>query len=352
MLYDGTVRVADYGGVRDVRAARDACPESTAYSAPEAVRGEPLDRRADIWSIGAVLWELLSGRPFSRQVSSSAIALPSRFNTCVPPAVDAIVMRALQMERERRYQTAEDFADALDGVLTNHFGNPSNVPLGARLDALFPGSRRFRQRVVADVDAPFEQSQRISIAACNLPQGEEAVTRAGGGRTPARAVRVGSQDASAVRRSGVMPWLRRLFATALFLASFQAAAAAAEGTCASEASVCASPRHVSVSSRDASLMNAVLSSLTVSTVSLSASEFQALADTELSLFALTSTLQQAVSAASLVEASQSDITLTQLYDVIADAADAESATAAGAALRQLVGELERGAGSRSSGGCT
>jgi len=95
-----------------------------AYMAPEQARGERdrVDRTSDVYSIGAVLYEMLAGRPVYKffgqvgladllRVIQKDITQPRRWNPAVPKDVDTIVMKALEKEQERRYQTAKELAD-------------------------------------------------------------------------------------------------------------------------------------------------------------------------------------------------------------------------------------------------
>ena len=87
------------------------------YMSPEQVRGEQVDSRTDLWSLGVVLYEMVAGcSPFGRSTSSEAIALilerepPPlvRYAREVPAELERIVGKALTKEKEERYQTAKD----------------------------------------------------------------------------------------------------------------------------------------------------------------------------------------------------------------------------------------------------
>ena len=83
------------------------------YESPEEGRGELADERADVYSIGAVLYEMLTARrPMPRGASA-----PSGSHAMVPAAVDAVVLKAVAPNPERRFQTAAEFGGALRAVL-------------------------------------------------------------------------------------------------------------------------------------------------------------------------------------------------------------------------------------------
>ena len=83
------------------------------YESPEEARGEAPDERSDVYSIGAVLYEMVTARrPMHRGASA-----PSTANQKVPPALDAIVLKAVAPNRDRRYQSAAEFAAALRTAL-------------------------------------------------------------------------------------------------------------------------------------------------------------------------------------------------------------------------------------------
>jgi hypothetical protein len=93
------------------------------YMAPEQARGEVVDRRADVYALGIVLFQVLTGQvPFSdddglaiayKQVYAEPPA-PRHLNPTIPPAVEEVILRALAKEPARRFQTAARFAEALD----------------------------------------------------------------------------------------------------------------------------------------------------------------------------------------------------------------------------------------------
>jgi serine/threonine protein kinase len=92
-------------------------PGTIAYMSPEQLRGQDLDGRSDLFSFGAVLYEMATGRtPFDRMSSSEIISgilrdeprPPSQLNPEVPPDLDAVIRKALEKDRTLRYQDARD----------------------------------------------------------------------------------------------------------------------------------------------------------------------------------------------------------------------------------------------------
>jgi non-specific serine/threonine protein kinase len=98
---------------------------TVSYMSPEQALGRPVDHRADLFSLGVVLFEMLAGRPPFEGTTSTEIidhilhqapAPVSRYTTGVPQALDAIVARALEKQPEFRYQSARDLRQDLKGV--------------------------------------------------------------------------------------------------------------------------------------------------------------------------------------------------------------------------------------------
>ena len=107
---------------------------SPSYMSPEQVRGGPVDARTDSFALGAVLYEMLSGRrafPGATFLERNYATLhhdPQALPDTVPPNVAQIVRRCLEKEPDRRFQSASDLAFALDGLRTPMGeGGPSPV---------------------------------------------------------------------------------------------------------------------------------------------------------------------------------------------------------------------------------
>ncbi|MSO41332.1 MAG: Stk1 family PASTA domain-containing Ser/Thr kinase [Solirubrobacterales bacterium] len=125
---EGRARVADFGIARSDRSditATGSVMGTAQYLSPEQAQGKDTTARSDIYSIGVILYEALTGQvPFDGD-SAVAVALkqvndvprhPSSINSDVPPALDAVVMRALAKDPERRFNDADAFLKALDAA--------------------------------------------------------------------------------------------------------------------------------------------------------------------------------------------------------------------------------------------
>jgi serine/threonine-protein kinase len=121
----GAVKVMDFGIARAVESSLTRTGNvmgTPAYMSPEQVNGIKVDGRSDVFSLGVVLYELLTGRkPFKGDTMSSLLisivrdepAPPSSLEPSLHPQWDAIVKKALAKSREQRYATAKEFGIAV-----------------------------------------------------------------------------------------------------------------------------------------------------------------------------------------------------------------------------------------------
>jgi serine/threonine protein kinase len=112
----GFVQMIDAGwhGPVSLRTQSGTVLGTRRFMSPEQARGEQVDRRTDLFALGAVLYTMLTGRgPLD---TGEEPFLPSRLARGIPPALDAVVMRAIQTEREERYDTAQAMRDELQAL--------------------------------------------------------------------------------------------------------------------------------------------------------------------------------------------------------------------------------------------
>jgi serine/threonine-protein kinase len=130
--FHGAVKILDFGIARVTEELRETHTQAgtmkgkVSYMSPEQIRMEPIDSRSDIFAVGVVLHEFLTGRRLfkatneyngARMVLEAPVPLPSTLNPQVSPDVDRVVMRALQRDREARYLTAGEMAEDLEKLL-------------------------------------------------------------------------------------------------------------------------------------------------------------------------------------------------------------------------------------------
>jgi serine/threonine-protein kinase len=152
--YGGAVKLLDFGIARVASEARLSSTDAgqvkgkSSYLAPELVRQGPLDGRVDLFSMGIVLHEALTGRRlFKGQnplqtiklIQEMPIVPPSKVNAAVPPHLDEIVMRALDRDPNRRFQTALEMAEALESLLLEQ--RHSSQEIGRFMRGLFEADR-------------------------------------------------------------------------------------------------------------------------------------------------------------------------------------------------------------------
>jgi serine/threonine-protein kinase len=147
--YEGNVKVIDFGiakATTNLESTRAGVIKGKpSYLSPEQISGEILDGRSDIFALGAVFWELLTGKKlFSGENDLAVLKLiescqthvkpPSTVNPKVPKELDFIVLRTLTKQREKRYQTAEELQRALHKFLYTYSPdfNPSDLAYYAK----------------------------------------------------------------------------------------------------------------------------------------------------------------------------------------------------------------------------
>ena len=223
--FDGTVKVLDFGiakaanQIEQTRAGE--IKGKLSYMSPEQCMGKQLDNRSDLFSLGVVLYEWLTGfKLFTgdsevailKSITEGKIYAPSYFKADIPEAVEAILMKALEKDRERRYQTAWEMQYDLDQFLSQYEFTPSNIHLSNFLKQLFNDELEEERERLAALRAPpgpeeiVEEAEEIISSIEPISELAE-VAAPSGGADKALTIQVGSREfeqlAAIAKRHGI-----------------------------------------------------------------------------------------------------------------------------------------------------
>jgi serine/threonine-protein kinase len=150
---EGHVRVLDFGIAKSAyqqqRTQSGVLKGKLPYMAPEQARGKEIDGRADQFALGVILWEMLTGRrlfaredPFQTMNSlfHMPVPVPSQLFRDLPVDLDAICLRALDREPEGRYESCEDFANALRDWMRSVTSDREPSILASALEEAIPAA--------------------------------------------------------------------------------------------------------------------------------------------------------------------------------------------------------------------
>jgi serine/threonine-protein kinase len=125
----GDVRIVDFGVAKLAdsveRTSPGITPGTTAFMSPEQLRGDSVDARTDIWSLGALLYYLLTGaKPFEGQYASAIIYAitsadptpPRELNPEIPGSLEAVILKCLEKDADLRYSSAAELVAELESV--------------------------------------------------------------------------------------------------------------------------------------------------------------------------------------------------------------------------------------------
>jgi serine/threonine-protein kinase len=161
VTYHGEAKLLDFGiaKVRNSRADMRSVgfKGKLSYASPEQIAGESLDGRSDIFCLGIVLWECLTGQRLFHGPSEAArldairnrpIVAPSSIRPGIPRRLDQIVEKALMRDREQRFHNAREMAEALTSVMSGN-ANIASRAIGSWLEQLFGPERASVKRSTA-----------------------------------------------------------------------------------------------------------------------------------------------------------------------------------------------------------
>ncbi|AKQ66332.1 serine/threonine protein kinase [Myxococcus hansupus] len=172
--YEGQVKIVDFG-IAKARSLRSFNTEPGVvkgkylFFSPEQARGEAVDARTDVWATGVVLFQMLCGRlPVEGQVHmvlrrlNSGQPLPSarELRPDIPAALDAILRKALSMDKQTRFESAHAFSDALAGFLYSSTPRFSPMSVAYLLRELY---REDMEVLGLDARVPSDFQEEISL---------------------------------------------------------------------------------------------------------------------------------------------------------------------------------------------
>ena len=148
--FEGVVKVVDFGiaraEMRETKTKAGTIKGKFAYMSPEQCVAANIDRRTDVFALGVIVWELLTGRRLFKRnspyetyqaVIECNVPTPSSLNHEIDPTIDEIVMRALAKDKDERYPTAEAFGDALQKYLHSRGKGSGPGEIGRFFDQFF-----------------------------------------------------------------------------------------------------------------------------------------------------------------------------------------------------------------------
>ncbi len=166
VTFDGVVKLVDFGiaksSIRNSRTRAGMIKGKFAYMSPEQCKTQEVDRRTDIFALGIIVHELLTGRRLFKRTTtydtyqailSDKIPTPSSWNHELDPSLDAIVMKALAFEKEDRYSSAREFGQAMQQELHRWGKSASQLDLAEFFKDHFDGELALhdkRMRILLD----------------------------------------------------------------------------------------------------------------------------------------------------------------------------------------------------------
>jgi serine/threonine protein kinase len=175
VTYEGVTKLLDFGIAKnlaqDGRTQVGMVKGTSGYMSPEQILGEPLDARSDLFSLGVVLHECLTGmrlfhaknpQAVMQAVLRSEIPEPSRTNKSVPPELDAIVLKALARRRQDRHATTLEFARDLERAVGHLFWLPEQS--GALMQRLFAERREQTRQLFASGRPAMDATGEVKLA--------------------------------------------------------------------------------------------------------------------------------------------------------------------------------------------
>ncbi len=190
VTYDGSVKVVDFGIAKAVGRASETrhgiIKGKVPYMAPEQAAGQVVDRRADIFSAGVMLWEAAVGSRMWQDVNEVDIlrslirgkipSSPREADPSVPVEIDAICKKALAFKLDERYATAAEFQADLDAFIALGEGRPGARDIGKIISDAFGDKREETKNIIEAQLAKLRNASGESFRPAKIPQSPRSTT--------------------------------------------------------------------------------------------------------------------------------------------------------------------------------
>jgi hypothetical protein len=169
---EGQTKIVDFGIARiqdELREESGIRPGKASYMSPEQVRGEGVDYRSDIFSLGIILYEIALGQRLFRgpaevvmkRIAEEKVAPPTAIKRDFPPALELIVMRALEKRPEDRYQSAEEMRVDLEEFLADEGLRTGSRRMALYMNEIFPPEGTLGPAAPTGADAAIPLAVRV-----------------------------------------------------------------------------------------------------------------------------------------------------------------------------------------------
>lgn len=175
VTYDGQVKMLDFGIAKAITSSSETkagvIKGKIAYMAPEQFLGEKLDRRVDIYAVGAVLWQAATGQRLWRgvpdgqvihRVIRGEIPAPSSLNADVHPELERVAMKALSRDRDERYPSCTELQEDLEALIEELGGKVTGRDVGSHIAEMFAD---VRQEIAATIEGQLSKAQSYDTQA-------------------------------------------------------------------------------------------------------------------------------------------------------------------------------------------
>jgi serine/threonine-protein kinase len=181
--YKGEVKIIDFGAAQSTLKEEQTAPRvvigNLTYMAPEQAKKQLVDRRADVYSVGVVLWELLAwhalpqkGDPIERwrKAANPTWEPPSLYHGAIPREVDDLILRALKKNPSDRFASAQEFGEAMKKIRQRHAPDTSEKDIADLLLRCFRREKESEDQVLAATmqgkaisDDPTDKTKRLNF---------------------------------------------------------------------------------------------------------------------------------------------------------------------------------------------